>query len=244
MVHDLSCEQDTINQDDLSVLFQPIVSLNDRKVFAHEALVRCRTPGLESPITLFEHAVANEYCGWLGRLIRKLAVKLSSGRRLFLNVHPIELVEHWLVQPDDPIFNHDSDIYLEITESVPFLHYDLCHYVLDEIRQRGFVYLVVDDLGAGYSNFKRIVDIAPEVVKLDRALVTGVHQFPRQRIMIRALVRMCEELDATVVAEGIETQDEFNALIDCGVQYGQGFLLAYPAYPFPAVTWPPQMDRV
>jgi EAL domain-containing protein (putative c-di-GMP-specific phosphodiesterase class I) len=84
-----------------------------------------------------------------------------------VNVHPQELNEGWLIRPDDPIFLHDDDVYLEITESVPLTHFDLCLNVLREIRSRGGVHFVIDDLGAGYSNLKSIADLEPRVVKLD-----------------------------------------------------------------------------
>ena len=111
--------------------------------------------------------------------------------------------------------------------------------VLQELRARCNVELVVDDLGAGYSNLKRILDLEPKVVKLDRELIVNVDRNPRQQRFVASIVRMCVDLDATVVAEGIETGDEFSALRDTGVHYGQGFLFARPAYPMPAVSWPP-----
>ena len=67
------------------------------------------------------------------------------------------------------------------------------------------MFLVVDDLGAGYSNLMYIVDLYPEVVKLDRKLVTDLHRKPRQQMLVRHIVALCDGLGARVVAEGIET---------------------------------------
>ena len=227
-------------REDLTVVFQPIVDLQTGKLFAHEALVRCNHPNRRrSPPELFDEAVELGCVGRLGRLIREIAVPLCSGLPVFLNVHPDELSERWLVRPDDPIFAHDSAVYVEVTESVPLSHFDLCLSVLRELRARGGVHLVVDDLGAGYSNLKSIADLEPKVVKLDRELVTGVDRKPRQRRLVASVVRLCEDLDATVVAEGIETPGEYGALRDTGAQLGQGYLFARPAYPMPAITWPP-----
>jgi EAL domain-containing protein (putative c-di-GMP-specific phosphodiesterase class I) len=228
-----------LKSDDIDVVFQPIVDLRDHSTFAIEALVRCKLPSLTVPSKLFEHAAANDYCGALGRLIRERTIARCGGYRVFVNIHPIELIDRWLIQPDDPIFTHDSDVYLEITESVPFLHYELCVSVLSEIRKRGRVYLVVDDLGAGYSNLKRIVDLHPEVVKLDRELITGLDHHARQRLMVTSIVHMCKVQGALVVGEGIETPGELKAIISCGVHYGQGYLLAKPSFPIPPITWPP-----
>ena len=143
------------------------------------------------------------------------------------------------MRPDDPIFSHDHDIYLEITESVPLTHFDLCMSVLREVRARTGAHLVIDDLGAGYSNLKLIADLEPKVVKLDRALVQDLHRKPRQQKLVSLVVHLCNELDAAVVAEGIETYDEFSAVSDSGAQYGQGFLFARPSFPMPPIAWPP-----
>lgn len=228
-----------VRADELSVVFQPIVAMADGELFAYEALVRCTRREISSPPVLFERAVSAGCVGRLGRMVREIAVPLAAGIPLFLNVHPLELEEAWLVRPDDPIYSHDSDVYLEVTESVPLTHFELCQHVLHEVRVRGGVHLVVDDLGAGYSNLKRIIDLEPRVVKLDRELIVGVDRSVRQQKLVTNVVRLCVDLNATVVAEGIETASEYDALRDTGVHYGQGFLFARPQFPLPAVSWPP-----
>ncbi len=226
---------------DLSAVFQPIVSLHSGDLFAYEALVRCAVPRFSplSPPMLFERAAADRSTGRLGRLIREIAVPLCGGVPLFVNLHPGELEEGWIVRPDDPIFAHDEDIYLEITESAPLTHFELCASVLREVCSRAGVHLVVDDFGAGYSNLKIIADLEPRVVKLDRKLVQDLHRYPRQQKLVSTVVHLCGELGAVVVAEGIETVDELQAVCDCGAQYGQGYLFARPSFPLPTVTWPP-----
>jgi EAL domain-containing protein (putative c-di-GMP-specific phosphodiesterase class I) len=225
-------------------VFQPIVDMQDGALFAHEALVRCSRPELANPLVLFERAVEAGCVGRLGRMIRDIAVPLSGKKPVFVNVHPQELQEGWLVRPDDPIYSHDAEIFLEVTESVPLSHYALCLSVLREVRVRGGIHLVVDDLGAGYSNLRRIADLEPRVVKLDRGLIIGVDQNRRQQQLVASVVRLCNDLRALVVAEGIETEDELSALRDTGAHYGQGYLFARPAYPMPAVTWPPSARRL
>lgn len=226
--------------EDLSVVFQPIIRMATGRLFANEALVRCRATDFASPPELFARAMGAGCVGRLGRMIREIAVPLSAGLPLFLNVHPQELNESWLVRPDDPIFAHDHDVYLEITESVPLTHFELCLNVLREVRNRGGVHLVVDDLGAGYSNLKSIADLEPRVVKLDRGLIAGLDKSRRQRQLVTSVVRLCTDLDALVVAEGIETLDEYYASLDTGAQLGQGYLFARPGFPIPSVTWPPR----
>ncbi len=221
---------------DLSVVFQPIYRFKTNKTFAYEALVRCAVPRFAAPPDLFRQAVSARCAGRLGRVIREIAVPLCGATPVFVNVHPSELNESWLVRPDDPIYSHDAEVFIEVTETVPLTHFDLCLSILREVRSRGGVYLVVDDLGAGYSNLKRIADLEPSVVKLDRALIAETPRFPKRRDLVKAVVRLCHDLDAEVVIEGIETRDECQVAIDSGAEYGQGYYLARPGFPLPTVS--------
>jgi len=225
-----------IAAEDLSVVFQPIVDVQAPRVYAYEALVRCRIPGFQDPSELFRRAVEEGCTGRLGRMIRELAVPLCAGMPLFLNIHPVELQEPWLVRPDDPLYFHDHAVFLEVTESVPLTHFDLCREVLKELRARGQVHLVVDDLGAGYSNLKNIADLEPRMVKVDRQLVVGIERNPRRRKLVSGIVRLCTDLGAEVVAEGVETPAEFAALKETGVHYMQGYLFGRPAFPIAPIS--------
>ena len=226
-----------IDARDVFCVFQPIVDLRTQKTFAHEALARTKSPDFDGPMQLFAAAVAENVTGELGRILRAIALEGCTTHPLFLNIHPAELNEKWVVQPDDPIFQHTEDVYLEITEAVPLSHFRLCKDMLNEVRGRG-VHLVVDDLGAGYSNLKYIADLHPKVVKLDRDLIMGLVKDTRMFKLVSAIVVLCRDLDAQVVAEGIETVEELEAVQEAGAHFGQGYLLARPAFPPPPITWP------
>jgi EAL domain-containing protein (putative c-di-GMP-specific phosphodiesterase class I) len=226
-----------IDTRDCFCVFQPLVDLKTQKTFAYEALARTTSPDFDGPMAMFAAAVAENVTGELGRLLRSMAIQGCPGHPLFLNIHPAELNEKWVVQPDDPIFQHSEDVFLEITEAVPLSHFRLCKDMLSEVRGRG-VHLVVDDLGAGYSNLKYIADLHPHVVKLDRNLVAGLTRDTRLFKLVSGIVRLCSELDSKVVAEGIETPGELDAVIAAGARYGQGYLLAKPAFPPPQHQWP------
>jgi EAL domain-containing protein (putative c-di-GMP-specific phosphodiesterase class I) len=181
--------RNVIDTKDVWIAFQPIVDLKTQKIFAYEALARTKSPHFDGPMQLFAAAVAETATGELGRLLRGIALEGCSTHPLFLNIHPAELNEKWVVQPDDPIFQHTEDVYLEITEAVPLSHFRLCKDMLNEVRGRG-VHLVVDDLGAGYSNLKYIADLNPRVVKLDRGLVAGLTKDSRLFKLVAAIVRL------------------------------------------------------
>lgn len=225
----------TLRDSRFKIVYQPIVDLRRQTIFAYEALVRAEL--FRSPPELIECAVRAGRLGELGRAMRERTMSDCSTHALFVNIHPAELNERYLVQPDDPIFRHPEELYLELTEAVPLSKLDVSASVLKEIADRG-VHLVVDDLGSGYSNLRYLADLNPKVVKIDRELVMGLQKGSRRFTLMRNLVRMCNELGALVVAEGIETPQEFAAVVDAGVQLGQGYVLARPSFPPPQYAWP------
>lgn len=228
----------SITVNDIHMVFQPIVEIETGRLFAHEALVRCKLPQYPSPQLLFLAAEKERACGHLGHIIRQQTFERCQDTALFINVHPEELAQRWLVRPDDPINFHEREVYLEITESAAFTHYDLCMNVLKDVCTRAGVHLVVDDYGAGHSNLARILDLNPKIVKLDGALIRGIDRDPRRQMMVRHMVALCADLGARVVAECIETVGELKAVADQGVHFAQGFVLARPAFPPPDFGFP------
>jgi len=225
----------TLREHRFSMVFQPIVDLKRRRVFAYEALVR---PQLyRTPPAMIADAARQNRLGFLGRTLREASIVDCPNDPLFINIQPDELLEHYLVQPDDPIFKHGEEVFLELTEAVPLQRLDLCAHMLHEIQSRG-VHVVVDDLGSGYSNLRYLADLNPKVVKLDRELVTGLRPGTRRFKLVRGLVQLCNDLDAKVVAECIETGEELAAAIEAGCHLGQGYVLARPAMPPPPMVWP------
>lgn len=216
--------------------FQPLVDLQKRTTFGFESLVRSDASEYPTAMSIIEEAVEKRFMGQLGRALRHMAVTRCTHHPLFLNLHPAEFDEGWLVRPDDAITCHDHDIYLEITESVPLTHFRYCHSVLREVRSKG-IKVAVDDLGAGHSNLKYIADLAPEVVKLDRNLIAQLRRGGRLQTLVTAIVDLCNKLGAKVVAEGIETREEMLAVLETGAHYGQGYFLGRPAKDPVLVVW-------
>lgn len=222
---------------DLDVVFQPIVDLNRKAVFAVEALARCPRTAFDGPMSMFEEAARVNYCGRLGRQIRDITFERCAGYPVFVNVHPDELQARWIVRPDDPIGLHDSHVFLEITEVAAFDRFELVSATLGELSARG-VHTVIDDFGAGYSNLRRIAYLKPAVVKLDRSLVQGIDESRTLQRLIKSVVDLCTAIGARVVVEGIETPGELSAVIDTGAHYAQGYIFARPAYPIPGIRFP------
>jgi len=221
-----------MSQGDYGISYQPIFDLKTGAIFAKEALLRPQTDAFPGPLEMVHAAVEEGRIGEFGRMLRDLAVAGCPDHALFINAHPHEFDQKWLVQPDDPVFQHGCEVFLEVTEGAPLRELNLSHGTLRELARRG-VNVVVDDLGAGYSNLRYLIDLDPKIVKLDRDMLRGIEHESRVIRLLRGLVRMCEDLGSRVVAEGIETKEQLDAIKSAGVHYGQGYFLERPsAVPF------------
>jgi EAL domain-containing protein (putative c-di-GMP-specific phosphodiesterase class I) len=219
----------------LTADFQPIVNLHSGETRGYEVLARCAGAGLTEPADLFARATLEKKMGELGRAIRVIAVRECPGKPIFVPVHPSELRERFLVQPDDPIFIHEAPVYLELAQ--PTLS-GLAMQVIRELGSRSNVALVIDDFGAGPATLKQVVDLEPAAVKLDRELMSGLDKSRRKQIVVRAVVSMCEQLGAQVIAKGVDCEAEAEMARECGVVFAQGFVLGEPS-PLPAISiWP------
>jgi len=233
---DITAVEGAIDGLGLSMAFQPILGGQSKHLLGYEALLRCPGTG-GSPQGLFAAAAQAGRVGELGRMLRGMALKGCPHAPLFLNIVPNEFDDGWLVRPDDAIFRHKYPVYLEIVESAPLKYFEQCRGVLEEVREKG-ARLAIDDFGSGYSNVKYIADLEPEIVKLDRLLVAGLGMDRRQFNLVRSIVNLCHDMGAEVVAEGVETVNEFAAALRAGVDYCQGYLFGYPSNLSPA-DYPP-----
>jgi EAL domain-containing protein (putative c-di-GMP-specific phosphodiesterase class I) len=130
---------------------------------------------------------------------------------------------------------------VELTEQEAVEDYEGLRNCLAGYLQRG-VRLAIDDAGAGYSSLRHVVELSPDYLKLDRELVSGIDRDPNRRALMRAVVAFAREVGTTVIAEGVETLGELDVLRDAEVHLVQGYLLARPGPPWPAIehTGPPK----
>jgi EAL domain-containing protein (putative c-di-GMP-specific phosphodiesterase class I) len=121
----------------------------------------------------------------------------------------------------------ERKIVLEITEHLPVASYTELMEALADLRTR--VRLAVDDAGSGYAGLQHLLEIKPDIMKLDIALVRTVDHDPGRHALIASMITFARETDCIVLAEGIETSEELEALCALGVDLGQGYLLGRPA---------------
>jgi EAL domain-containing protein (putative c-di-GMP-specific phosphodiesterase class I) len=117
---------------------------------------------------------------------------------------------------------------VEITEHEPVEAYDELAASLQPLRDLG-VRIAIDDAGAGYASLRHTLAVSPDIVKVDISLTRSIDLDRGRRALASALISFADEMDMTIIAEGIETEAELTTLADLGVRYGQGYHLAEPA---------------
>jgi EAL domain-containing protein (putative c-di-GMP-specific phosphodiesterase class I) len=150
---------------------------------------------------------------------------LASDEFLAVNVSPRVLESPRFLEAL-PAGSHPR-LVAEVTEHARVSDYRRLTTCLEGLRRTG-LRLAIDDAGAGYASLRHILWLAPDVVKLDMSLTRNLHADTRRRALVAALVPFAAEIGATVIAEGIETADELEALRAYGASWGQGFLLGHP----------------
>ncbi len=130
------------------------------------------------------------------------------------------------VELRDLIMAVDRAITLEVTEHEPITNYQQVASMVEGLTD---VRLAVDDAGSGYATLQHVLRLRPQVVKLDRAWVSGVDGDRPRQVLISGLISLAREIDATLIAEGVETPEEARTLTDLGVVYAQGYLFGKPA---------------
>jgi EAL domain-containing protein (putative c-di-GMP-specific phosphodiesterase class I) len=226
-----------IDGDGLHMVFQPIVRLESFAVVGAEALSRFEG-GPATPDGWFREAAGVGLGSELELASLRLAVAeipmLPEHAYLSINASP-ELIVLW-ADRELPAGVPYHRLVLEITEHVPIDDYEELLSALRPLRERG-VRIAIDDAGAGYSSFRHILLIKPDVIKLDISITRGIDQDPARRALASALISFAAEIDASLVAEGVETIAELDTLRGLGVSLGQGYLFARPGLlPF---TQPP-----
>lgn len=233
----LSALSSILAQSGLHSLFQPIISLSERRIVGYEALSRgpSNSP-LHSPIALF--AVARQ-AGRLSEL--EIACRQSACRRfneqqlpgkLFLNVSPESLLEtsHQpgrTLQLLQDFGIPPSHVVIELTEQTPTDDFQLLQNALHHYRAMGFS-IALDDLGAGYSSLRLWSELRPDYVKIDRHFIDGIHQDALKREFVGSILQIAKASRAQVIAEGIELPEELAVLTEMGVDLVQGYLLCRP----------------
>jgi EAL domain-containing protein (putative c-di-GMP-specific phosphodiesterase class I) len=232
--------QDILLRERVATAYQPILRMKEGTVMGFEALSRGpRGSGLEAADALFGAAKDHNLLIELDRLCRRRAL-LSSGRipsnsKIFVNTLPatirdpqfrgkplIDFLSKAQVGPDR--------IVIEITEKLVIDNYALFRETMAYFMDLGMSF-AVDDVGSGYSGLESIARLKPTYLKIDISLVRDVHVSRVNQAMVQAILSLGRNIGAKVIAEGIHSEEETQALREMGVDYGQGYFLAKPDTP-------------
>ena len=214
----------------LTMAYQPIVRTRDGSVFAWEALLRTGEPAVAGPLAFLDMAERLGRIRDLGRAIRTSVAhtaKRTRGVMFFINLHPDDLLDENLFDPEAALSSLAPEIVLEITERSSIEGLPDVRDRVRRLRKLGFR-LAIDDLGAGYAGLTSFALLEPEFVKLDRGLVSGLDHEPIKRKLVGSIISVSHELGIAVVAEGIETAAEREAAAELGCDLLQGFLFRRP----------------
>ena len=217
----------------LRTVYQPVFDIQERTVVGFEALIRGPAGELEQPDLLFAAARESDLgleleslC--LETIFRRLP-RATQQRKLFVNAsprlltHPVFLDERNLAG----IRRAHPQVVIEVSEKEVVGDYHAFRGVLDRLRANG-LQIAIDDAGSGYSGLEAILQLRPQYIKVANTIVQNLHEETIKRGVITALASVGHEIQASLIAEGIEQPEELKALVDLGVNYGQGFLLGRP----------------
>lgn len=213
----------------LRSVFQPIVDVDSGAIIGVEALTRFDTEPVRSPADWFAEASEVGLGPDLELAAIRCAVRciddLPDASYLSLNCSPLILQSPELAEilgDVDP-----TRIVLEITEHHAILDYTAMQSTLSGLRDRG-IRFAVDDAGSGYSSLNHVLELKPDIIKLDITLTSEIDRHPAKRALATAMVTFAGEVGASLVAEGVETVEELETLMALGIPAVQGYLLARP----------------
>jgi len=230
---------DIVNNESLTSYFQPIVDMNDNSIYGYETLTRgVKEDGsLMYPDELFGKSKRNDTTFKLDRLCRESSLKTAATKKVhqkvFINFIPtaiydpefcLKSTEKWAKQLEfDP-----SQIVFEVVETEHIKDQKHLSKILEYYRSKGFK-IALDDVGEGYSGLNMLIELKPDIIKVDRNIICGIDKDELKQSVYKALYTLAKESNISVLAEGIETQQELEVIKSIGVDLAQGYYFAKPS---------------
>ncbi|MBT2320920.1 EAL domain-containing protein [Variovorax paradoxus] len=228
---------------EFTIAFQPIVDLELREVFAHEALVR-GLRGEGALEVLGKVSAPHRFAFHQACRVKsiEMASMLGMRSRLSLNVAPNDIAEpaecfHTAIRTAERVRFPVDHLMFELTEGEPVADLSALAATFRAFDRFGFT-SAIDDFGVAYAGFELLAAFQPDIVKLDMSFVRDIHRSAVRLAIVKGFIAICQELRIRVVAEGVETPEEVDVFRRLGVSLFQGFLFARPGVGMlPAVAW-------
>lgn len=220
--------EDMLDGHAITIFHQPIHDLSTGEPVGVECLARFPNTTRRGPDVWFEDA---ERVG-LGVELEMAAVRaaletlghLPPGKYAAINVSPATILSGAL---DQALVGVDTGrLIIEVTEHQQVADFAVLARKLVALKDK--VRIAIDDVGTGYSGLRHIVDLKPDILKMDMSLTRDIHRDPARRALTGALVQLARDIGCKLVAEGIETAEERDTMAQLGVDLGQGYLFARP----------------
>ena len=228
-----NCQGDDLLDFDVRMAFQPIVDSGSRTVFAYEALVR-GMDGEGAPAVMSRVRPEQTYRFDQTCRVKAIATaaRLGMQSRLSINFNPNAVYEPAtcirLTLAAATMCGFDTgQLIFEITESERIRDTSHLSRIVQDYQRRGFL-TAIDDFGAGYAGLNLLAEFQPDIVKLDMALIRGIDQHHVRRSIVAGLATTCRALGCQILAEGVETAEEYRTLRAMGITLFQGYLFARP----------------
>lgn len=226
-----------IEEESVKFAFQPIVSARDGSLYGYEALMRPQSQILKTPLDLIRIARTGaklyeiEHLTWINGL-KSFREHIESGdipagSKVFINSLSSCLINQSDIKYIDDNFGTIlSNIVLEVleseTENEKFTDEKL--KLIESWNAR----IALDDFGTGFNSEYLLIKLEPDIIKLDRSIISGCDRDENRRGVVASLIRMAKSRNITVLAEGVETSGELETVINCGVDLIQGYYIGYP----------------
>jgi EAL domain-containing protein (putative c-di-GMP-specific phosphodiesterase class I) len=229
-----ACHSEPEHKIDFTMAFQPIVDVERKAVWGYEALVR--GPGGQSAASVLDEVDdTNRY--WFDQACRVKAIELaaklfSPTARLSINFMPNAVYEpraciRATLEASRKFSFDPKRLMFEFTENEEVSDPSHLEKIVIAYKSMGFL-TAIDDFGAGHSGLGLLANFQPDVTKIDMKLVRGIERSPARRAIIRSVKSLADELGMSVLAEGIETAEEYDCLKSFGIRLFQGYYFSRP----------------
>lgn len=227
-----------IDEARIKTLFQPIIRAKTGEIYGYEALSRGILPdgSIMNPFELFAQAKAMDLLFYLDRACREASLRAAARQgitqKVFINFVPTAIYEPTLcLQTTARVLAEEGldseQVVFEVVETEKVEDFDHLNRILDYYRDKGYS-TALDDIGSGFSDVRTLLQLQPDYMKIDMEVIRDIHLDPEKQAQLDMFIENGQKIGLSILAEGIETPEEYRYLRDKDVDLMQGYLFGKP----------------